>query len=326
MKKIIRSSMLIGFAIVAAVGVLATAYRPATVHAACGSGCVASMSVSPGSGSYNPGNTLTVSVYVNSGGQNVNAVQADFTYPAGLLQYQSINSSGSAFSIDASSTGGSGSVSIARGNISGVSGSSLLVAQVSFQVLSAGTAAISFSGSSAVVSSSSNQDILGSKSGGSYTITTPTPPPSNPNPPASGGSGSGSGGSQPTQTPSSGGVNKKPAPPSSSQPSSPTSTPAPDTNTPTTPVTDPNTTATPAADTAEIVQKKTNLLPTVGLVAGAVVALGAIGAAVWWTLRHRGRALPVVGGTVPSSDFITGTQHSSIDHHNHTNTPNNPGH
>jgi hypothetical protein len=318
-----RAFMFVAIAMVAVLGLVASPYGSTSVKAACSSGCVASMSATPSSGSYNPGNTLTVSVYVNSGGQGVNAVQADFTYPASLLQFQSINPSGSAFSIDAASSGGSGSVSIARGNISAVSGSNLLVAQVTFQVLSAGTASITFSGSSAVVSSSSNQDILNTKSGASYTISNPAPPA----PPPSSGSDSGSsgGGSAPTtSTPSSGGVNKKPAPPSSSQPSS--STPAPDANTPSTPAPESDTPATPATDTQQPAAKKSNWLPTVGLVAGAVVALGAVGAAAWWMLRHRGSGLPKIGGTVPSTDFITGTSHPATDHHNDPRPPVGPGH
>src|SRR4051812_45178950 len=61
------------------------------------------------------GSSLYVQVHANSVNTPVNAVQADFTYPTGLLTFVSIDSASSAFDITASQTGGSGSVSIQRG-------------------------------------------------------------------------------------------------------------------------------------------------------------------------------------------------------------------
>ena len=53
----------------------------ATAHAAN-----ASLYLSPSSGSFPEGSTFTVSLYVNTGGQAVNAVQADLTFPRDKLQ------------------------------------------------------------------------------------------------------------------------------------------------------------------------------------------------------------------------------------------------
>lgn len=141
-----------------------------------------SMYVQPASGTFNPNQTLSITIYINTEGENVNAVQADFTYPQSRLQFQSIDAVGSAFAIDAASSGGSGTVSIARGNIADVSGVAQ-VAKVNFKVLNdPGVAALVFSSSSAIVRSSDSTNILNTMSGGSYTVKAPTPPPNNPPP------------------------------------------------------------------------------------------------------------------------------------------------
>lgn len=296
-----RRTLFVCAALVAIIGTVTSTLRPAQVSAACGGGCVASMSAAPGSGTYNPGNTITVSVYVNSGGQSVNAVQADFTYTASRLEYQSINTAGSAFDVAAPSSGGSGSVSIARGSVSGVSGGSLLVAQVSFKVLSnAGTASISFSSSSEVYNTS-NSDILGSKSGATYTVDIPvTPPPSTPAAPTTPTSSPTY--TQPGPTPSSG-TNKKPTSSTPSQPAPTQSTP--ESTTPTT-TEQPKTTA--ATDTSKpTTTNKTNTWLMPALIIGGVVVLGAGAAGTWLMIRRRMTVIPSgTGGTMPSSDFITG--------------------
>jgi hypothetical protein len=59
----------------------------------------ASLYFTPSSGSYTAGTNLAVQVYTNTGGQGVNAVQADFTYPTTKLQVSSVDFTGSAFGI-----------------------------------------------------------------------------------------------------------------------------------------------------------------------------------------------------------------------------------
>ena len=118
----------------------------------------ASLSLSPASTSAVIGSSFNIGIYVNTGGNNVNAVQANLTYPANQLDFVSISSS-AAFGVDAQSTGGGGSVTIARGNIQPVSGNQL-VATVRFKAkVSTGTATISFRDGTSVVSGSTG--ILG---------------------------------------------------------------------------------------------------------------------------------------------------------------------
>lgn len=314
-----RTLLVVAVVVLAVIGVITSSYGAKRVSAACSASCVASMRVSPSSGTYNPGSTVVVSVYVNSGGQSVNAVQADFTYSASRLEFQSINASGSAFAIDASSSGGGGSVSIARGNISAVSGSSLLVAKVTFKVLSStGAAAINFSSSSTVASSSTNQDILGSTSGASYTVASPAPSPKPSSPP-------------PTTSPTSPAPSENTSTTPSSTPAAPASTPEPTTTEtvqPTPAVDETDEIPTPVASTVQ--KQQTESKPTfvrMAALAGSIIAiLVGGGLAVWWFLRYRHSApssatptgfvgpSPTVISPPSESDQPYGAQGDSDDH------------
>jgi hypothetical protein len=122
--------------------------------------------------------TFSVQVRETSGSTAVNAVQANFSYPASLVDFVSIDSTGSAFTTEASSSGGSGQVSIARGIIGTLTGDQL-IATVNFRTkTTSGTATMAFVVGTALVSSSTNQDILGGLSattGGTYIVDTTAP-------------------------------------------------------------------------------------------------------------------------------------------------------
>jgi hypothetical protein len=113
------------------------------------------------------GSTYTVQVRAYSAGTNVNAVEADFTYPTSMLTYSSIDTSSSSFDINASSTGGSGSVAIGLGSTTGVNGD-LLVANITFNVVAVGTADLTFQNSSVLLASSNNANTLGTLSNASF--------------------------------------------------------------------------------------------------------------------------------------------------------------
>jgi hypothetical protein len=157
------------------VSLVGLGYYVATSLAAAGS-----MYLTPASGSYAAGSTLTVTVRINTYGDNVNAVQADLTYPTSKLSFQSVDATASAFDITAPTSGGNGAVSIARGKIGNVVGD-VEVAKVKFTVLSSpGSAAITINNSSVIARSSDSVNILVNKTGGTYTIpspATPTPTP-----------------------------------------------------------------------------------------------------------------------------------------------------
>lgn len=109
-----------------------------------------------------PGSTIAVQIRVDTGGQAVNAVQADFTYPTDKLTFTSIDATGSAFDVDASSSGGSGAVSVARGSTTPKTGD-LLVATINFNVTTTGTITLALQNSSVLVRSSDSTDILTTK-------------------------------------------------------------------------------------------------------------------------------------------------------------------
>jgi hypothetical protein len=112
---------------------------------------------------------FTVQVRIDTGGQTVNAVQADFTYPTGVLTYVSSDTSSSAFDIDASSSAGSGTVSMARGASGTPRVGDLLVARVTFHVATTGSATLAIQGSSGIAEAVGSTNILVTKTDGVYT-------------------------------------------------------------------------------------------------------------------------------------------------------------
>jgi chitodextrinase len=161
--------------IAVAVLVVAGAYLVARGHAATGT-----LSVLPASSTVGVGNTFTVAVHENSGTDAVNAVEADLTYPASQLQFVSIDATTSAFGVEAVSTGGNGTVTLARGVTGGAAPltGDQLVANVTFKALVAGgsPAVVAFAGTSALVRASDQTNVLVGKNSGTYTIADQTPP------------------------------------------------------------------------------------------------------------------------------------------------------
>ncbi|MBX4197189.1 cohesin domain-containing protein [Candidatus Saccharibacteria bacterium] len=143
----------------------------------------ATMTLSPASQSFIKGTSFNVAVYENSGSDQVNAVQANLSYPANLLTFVSITPNTSAWPVEAENTGSGGLVRIGRGTFSPITGSQL-IATVKFTAASAGTAQVAFASGSGIIRSSDNTAEPSINTGGSYTVTTTTS-----NPPA-GGSGS----------------------------------------------------------------------------------------------------------------------------------------
>ncbi len=133
--------------------------------------------LSPASSTVNVGSNLAVTIWENSGSTAVNAVEANLSYPSNL-QYASTDFSTSAFEIAASSTGGSGTVDIARGTVNLTLTGAQIVGIVNFNVLASGSASISFLSSSAVAATSNSANTVGTMTGGTYTLQTPpaTPP------------------------------------------------------------------------------------------------------------------------------------------------------
>ncbi len=129
------------------------------------------LQLSPASATVTPNSTFTVAVRLNTGTESINAVQANFKYPATMVEYVSISAVGSAFEIGAPSSGGGGKVSIARAQLGGVSSNDALVATVTFRVLAgSGSVVMAFTGGTEALSNKDSRDVLTGTSGATYTI------------------------------------------------------------------------------------------------------------------------------------------------------------
>lgn len=319
-------------AISVVVAVVVLGYIAVRTFAASGS---AQLYLSPASATYANGQAIAVQVYVNTGGDGVNAVQADFSYPTAKMQFTSIDGTGSAFDIDASSTGGNGTVSIARGHAGNVTGTAL-IATVHFTVIGTGSANMTFLNSSAVVRSSDNTNILTSTVGGNYTLdtaATPTPTPA----------------STPTPTPApvGGGSNKTPTPkpgtaatPTAAKPAAGGGTAA-ATPTPGTGVTPtPEVASNPASTAAPFVNKPKPLFgdtKVLSYVAIGVPVLAVLGLIALMLTRFRGGATaagahgsdqtfvpPAPQPTLPPSPLDPSTQGKTFMPGGSSNTPSGP--
>jgi len=114
--------------------------------------------------------TLTAEIWVDSGDQAVNAVQADLSYPTDRLQFVNIDTEASAFGVGAEAKGANGRITVARGNIAQLIGKQL-VAKVTFQAIAAdGQADLTFSQESRLLRSSDNLNILARHEGGVYML------------------------------------------------------------------------------------------------------------------------------------------------------------
>jgi chitodextrinase len=134
------------------------------------------MVLSPASSSLALGSTLTVTIQENSSTDAVNAVEADLKYDQTKLQYVSTSTSSGAFnSLVAHESGGSGVVEMGLATGTAVTGLQT-VATVTFHTIGTGTTAISFASTSAIIRASDTVNVLGTATGGSYTIADDTAP------------------------------------------------------------------------------------------------------------------------------------------------------
>lgn len=155
------------------------------------------------------GDTVSILVNVNTGGQSANAFDATFTYPSGLFDPVRGTYSGSICTLPIVQPDPSGgTATISCGKPSGFSGTGT-VATIVLKAIAAGTGSFGLSGCTVLANDGAGTDITGGCSGHSVTVLAPvvTPAP----------------GSTPTPSP-------KPTPPPTAKPGStprPTATPIP---------------------------------------------------------------------------------------------------
>lgn len=135
----------------------------------------ATISLSPASGNVSLGASYTVTIVENSGSTSVNAVQANLSYDQTKFQYVSIDTTAGPFGLTAQASGGNGAVNIAVATSTPVTGQQT-VAKVTFTAIATGSTPINFTAGTGIADASSNTDVLGTSTGGTYTIADTTAP------------------------------------------------------------------------------------------------------------------------------------------------------
>lgn len=131
--------------------------------------------LTPASQTFGPSSSFSVQIRENSGTTTVNAIQANLSYNTSLLTLTGVNLTGTAFGITAQNVGVNGVVNLALGVSAGsppVSGDQLVATLNFTTTTTGGVASVPFTTGTALVSSSTNTNLITSLSmtgGGSYT-------------------------------------------------------------------------------------------------------------------------------------------------------------
>ena len=134
----------------------------------------ANLYFSPSSGSHAVGATLSVSVYVSSADQAMNAASGVVSFPADKLEVTSLSKNGSIFTLwvqEPSFSNSAGSVSFEGIVLNpGFTGASGKVITINFRVKAAGTALLNFSSGSALANDGKGTNILASLGNAQFSL------------------------------------------------------------------------------------------------------------------------------------------------------------
>ena len=132
----------------------------------------ASYYISPASGSYTVGDTITASLMIDSGGQAINAGEGSVSYPTDTLEFQSVSTSGSIFNFWTSGPISSNTSASFGGGLSnpGYSGAAGKILTITWKAKSTGSATISVFGSKILANDGVGTNVYGSSSGASFII------------------------------------------------------------------------------------------------------------------------------------------------------------
>jgi len=135
---------------------------------------------SPSAGTFQTDSTFEVGIFVNTGGQSVNAVEVNLHFPADKLQVISPSVGNSFVSIWVQAptyNNSTGTVNLSGGLPNpGIKSSAALITTISFRTKSSGTAKLTFDDSSKVLANDGNgTNILSSRSPATFTLKA-TPP------------------------------------------------------------------------------------------------------------------------------------------------------
>lgn len=140
----------------------------------------ASLYLRPSSGTYAVGSTFEVGIYMNTGGQNANAVKVDLQFPPDKLQVVSPNLGKSIVAfwvIQPTFSNSQGTISF-QGGVPppGINTSDGYISSIIFRVVNVGPASISIKDTSRVLlADGKGTDILGSRSDAIFSLKLPAP-------------------------------------------------------------------------------------------------------------------------------------------------------
>lgn len=168
-------SFLVAIILIASVSYLGVRYYNSSKAATPGT-----IYVTPASGTWTPGSTVSVSVREESGTQPINSAQFFLNYNASHLQYVSLSEGEFNFP-GSTSTGEAGIIRIHRGVSGGNLTGDRAIVTINFKVIaSSGSTSLSIDKANSSLSGGDGVNILQTVTGGNYSIassTTPPPPP-----------------------------------------------------------------------------------------------------------------------------------------------------
>lgn len=128
-----------------------------------------SLYMTPATGTYRVGDTITVNVRENSGTDEVLVTQADVQFVASQLQYLSMTCNGAFVDVAPPPTVTPGLVSTTCGSFTNKTGDQQ-VAVATFKVLTSGPTTLSFAPTSIVYKTSDSSNAAGSMTGATYKL------------------------------------------------------------------------------------------------------------------------------------------------------------
>lgn len=130
----------------------------------------ATLYLTPTTGSYANGATVTVQIRINSGVEEVNTYQANVSYPTAQLQMVSVVTTGSPFGTVIQNVDEGGLIKLSAGILGGGTSGDQLAGTVTFTAIGTGQPSLNFAVGSGVARRSDSTDICQNKVGATYTI------------------------------------------------------------------------------------------------------------------------------------------------------------
>ncbi len=133
----------------------------------------ATLRVSPDTGVYGTGQTISAKVVINTDGKPVNAAEGQITFNPKELQVLSVSRGSSIFSLwteEPNYSNAAGTVTFGGGSPQGYTGSQGTVVTITFKALAAGTPKVVFAQGSVLAADGLGTNVLTSMKGASYTI------------------------------------------------------------------------------------------------------------------------------------------------------------